>query len=221
MPGDSSPLDDWAQSAGAVCCRVDACPYEPESILSANEHRQWLAMRAVEKRRREWLLGRYAAKEAVQRLLDVRLTPQSIEIVPDSNGRPQVRGTGATTAAAVSIAHSHGVAAALAALGPAAVGIDLENLGHPRETYESVAFSADERAWIDGLPEDLRDEWALRWWCSKEAVGKAMGRGLRDGPRVFGIRGADTTTGIVLVGSLAVQTAREADFVFAGVIHHD
>ena len=221
MPGDSSPLDHWARSAGAVCCKVWQAVPPAIRILSANEHRQWLALRAVEKRRSEWLLGRYAAKEAVRRLLDVRLTPQSIEIVPDSNGRPQVSGTG-VPATAVSIAHSNGVAVALAAPGSSLlVGIDLENLNHPCETYESVAFNQDERSWIDGLPEDLRDEWALRLWCAKEAAGKALGRGLRDGLRPFTIREAKTTTEVVLAGPFAVQTARDADFVFAGVIHHD
>ena len=56
-------------------------------------------MRAVEKRRHEWLLGRWAAKEAVQSLLerelDLRLPSTEIEIVPDPYGRPQVEYCGA------------------------------------------------------------------------------------------------------------------------------
>ena len=56
-------------------------------------------MRAVEKRRHEWLLGRCAAKQAVgsllERDLDLHLPPNEIEIVPDPYGRPLVEYCGA------------------------------------------------------------------------------------------------------------------------------
>ena len=38
---------------------------------------------------------------------------------------------------------------------------------------------------LTALPPDLRQEWALRMWCAKEAVGKALGRGLSAGLLAF------------------------------------
>lgn len=245
-PGPLGPLPEFAR---AVCCRVDAFPCEPgllaDLILSPGEREQWLAMRAVEKRRHEWLLGRYAAKDAVRRLLekhlDLELTPGEIEIVPDPYGRPQVRAaiSSGPLEPALSIAHSfahgRGTAVALAALDPGVlVGIDLESLDHRRQNYEAIAFSPDERSLLAGLPGDLHEEWALRMWCAKEAVGKALGRGLSAGLLAFHITRADPATGTLdlelrdgalqhfprLRGKpLTVYTSRESNFVFSAIIY--
>jgi phosphopantetheine--protein transferase-like protein len=219
-----------------VCCRLDGFICEPDrladEILSAGERTHWLSMRAVEKRRREWLLGRYAAKEAVrlliQRRMDARLSPAEIEIVPDGYGCPQVSlsGAGPWPAAAsqaacspsISIAHCGGTAVALAAF-KANVGVDLESLNRRPEAFESIAFSADERKLLAALPAD----WALRMWCAKEAVGKALGRGLSAGLQAFRITRAHASTGCIEVEqggkSFAVYTARESNFVFSAMIY--
>jgi phosphopantetheinyl transferase/acyl carrier protein len=244
MVYDSSVIE--AQLPESVCCRLDAFPCEPDMladrILSAREREHWKSMRAVEKRRREWLLGRCAAKEAVRSLLernlDLHLSPVEIEIVPDPYGRPLVSyrsqcGPGPS----LSIAHSEGTAVALAALDPETrVGIDLEALRHRREDYEAIAFSADERGLLATLPRELRQEWALRMWCAKEAVGKALGRGLSAGLLAFHITGIATAGGTVEIElrdgalsqcpqlrgkSLNVYTAREADFVFSAIIYQN
>jgi len=204
-------------------------------------------MPGVEKRRHEWLFGRCVAKEAVRSLLeknlDLRLSPTEIEIVPDPYGRPQVtycpvgqaHSLRGAPGPALSIAHSDGTAVALAVLDPQAqVGIDLESLTHRREDFEAIAFSPDERRLLAALPPDLRQEWALRMWCAKEAVGKALGRGLSAGLLAFHITRAGTASGIVEVDlrngaldhfpqlqgkSLIVYTARESDFVFSSIIY--
>jgi len=199
-------------------------------------------MRGVEKRRHEWLLGRAAAKEAVRSLLkDLHLQPKEIEIIPDPYGRPQVKYCGAgsqpaaASQAAISIAHSHGTALALAVLDPdALVGVDLEGLAHRREDFEAIAFSPDERSLLAALPADLRQEWALRMWCAKEAVGKALGRGLSAGLLAFHITRAVPASGAVEIElrdgallqcpelqgkSLNVYTERESNFVFSSIIY--
>ena len=99
---------------------------------------------------------------------------------------------------AISIAHSHGTAVALAVRDPQAlVGIDLESLTHRRQDFETIAFSPDERGLLEALPADVRREWALRMWCAKEAVGKALGRGLSAGLLAFHITRAVAASGIV------------------------
>ena len=226
---------------------MDTFPHAPDvladMILTPAERAHWTAMRAVEKRRHEWLLGRYAAKEAVrlvlEKNLDVRLSPDQIEIVTDPYGCPQVeygQQAGHLLKPVLSIAHSQGTAVALAVLDPGArVGIDLESLAHRCEDFETVAFSPDERGLLAALPADLRSEWALRMWCAKEAVGKALGRGLSAGLLAFHIARVDLSTGAVEIElrasaldqcpqlrgkSLEVQTNRESCFVSSTFIYH-
>jgi len=224
-----SPLSAWAESAGAVCCRMNGFPCDPnllaDQILSPGEKTDWLSMRAVEKRRREWLLGRYVAKEAVRELMEkrlgLRLAPAEIEIAPDGYGCPQVKikpdGQSAKPPQ-VSIAHSDGTAMALAAF-DADVGIDLEKLDRQAEDFESIAFSADERKLLAALPA----EWALRMWCAKETVGKALGRGLSAGLLAFRVSSVEASTGFIEVEfdgkSFSVYTARESTFVFSAMIY--
>jgi len=242
------------QAPESVCVRMDAFPCEPnvlaDLILSPREREHWRSMRGVEKRRREWLLGRYVAKEAVRPLLeknlDLHLSPEEIEIMPDPYGRPLVKYCGSGPdplvcagppgrASSLSIAHSHGTAVALAVLDPETrVGIDLESLSHRREDFEAIAFSPDERSLLAALPGDLHQEWALRMWCAKEAVGKALGRGLSAGLLAFHITRVETAKGLIEVEprdgalepcpqlrgkSLNVYTARESNFVFAATIY--
>lgn len=227
----------------AVCVRVDGLTGEPEAlaerILSPTEHRQWTSMHAVEKRRREWLLGRWVSKQAAQSLLGRDAAPPpalaKIEIVPDPYGRPTVSLPPQFRPPALSIAHSQGTAVALAVLDPdTLVGVDLESLSHRRQDYESVAFDPQERALLTALSPDLRQQWALRMWCAKEAVGKALGHGLSDGLMAFHVTRAVTHTGVVEVElrgaalvrlpqfagrSFTVYTAMESDFVFSAMIY--
>jgi phosphopantetheinyl transferase len=242
----NAPLAAWPPSEALVCRRLDALPCEPDIlaglVLSRPERDYWISMRAVEKRRHEWLLGRCVAKDTVRLLLEkplgARLAYANIEIVPDPYGRPRAEGAWTArlpTQPVISIAHSQGTAVTLATLHPGQlVGIDLESLNHRREDFEVIAFSPDERNLLDALPGDLRQEWALRMWCAKEALGKALGRGLSAGLLAFHIIGAEPSSGMMCLelqaGALGhfpqlrgqylnVYTARESDFVFAAVIY--
>jgi 3-oxoacyl-(acyl-carrier-protein) synthase/phosphopantetheinyl transferase len=238
-----------------VCCRLDGFSREFFEaaqgiwlkelaclVLSRRERQEWTAMRAVDKRRREWLLGRCVAKDAVRLLIErhlgLQLSPADIEIVPDPYGCPRAGGAWTrrlNIQPVISISHSHGTAVALAALDAGQlVGIDLENLCHHRENFESIAFSPEERRLLDSIREDLRDEWALRLWCAKESVAKALGRGLAAGMHAYHVTNAEIDTGIVQVelrdGALdhfpqlrgkpmIAYTAREVDFVFSTIIY--
>jgi len=229
-----------------VCCRLDALPLEPDLLahllLSPGEWEFWRQMRAVDKRRREWLLGRSVAKDAVRRLVEkqagVQLAPADVEIRPDPYGRPEAVGSWTARLGiqpAISISHSHGTAVALAALCPGQLlGIDLESLAQRREDFEAIAFSPDERRMLAAIPRESRQEWALRMWCGKEAVAKALGRGFSIGIQAFHIIGAETGSGILQLElrdqalehfprlrgiSIKAYTAREKDFVFSTTIY--
>jgi|HubBroStandDraft_4_1064222.scaffolds.fasta_scaffold71840_2 phosphopantetheinyl transferase len=229
-----------------VCCRLDALPLEPSLLaglmLSPGEADFWRSMRAVDKRRHEWLLGRSVAKDAVRLLLEkhlgVQLAPAEVEILPDPYGRPRAMGPWTARLGiqpAISISHSHGTAVALAVLHPGQlVGIDLENLAQRRESFEAIAFRLDERRMLAALPWESRQEWALRMWCAKEGVAKALGRGFSIGIQAFHILSAQTGSGIVQLElcdqalalfprlrgiSIMAYTGREKDYVFSTTIY--
>lgn len=117
------------------------------------------------------------------------------------------------------------------------VGIDLENLARRREDFEAIAFSPDERQTLAAMPWESRQEWALRMWCAKEAVAKALGRGFSAGIQAFhivGIISMGAGSGMVQLElrdqalehfprfrsiPITAYTGREKDYVFSTTIY--
>ncbi len=152
--------------------------------LSQEERRIWMDLAGPDKRRFEWLLARIAGKEAVRHLLKenygLEVWLADIEIYADEWGRPLVRGEWLdrmAVAPVLSLTHSNGIAAALAAVDGAASawGIDIESLHRPGKGFPDLAFAPEERLMLPS-PDALEfEDWCLRFWCAKEAVGKALG----------------------------------------------
>ena len=106
-----------------------------------------------------------------------------IEIYPDPQGKPLVRGEwqdqiGSTPT--LSLTHSHGIAVGLAADGAAglSVGIDIELMHRPGKGFPDLAFAPEEQHLLPPSETPEFAAWCLRFWCAKEAVAKALGRGL-------------------------------------------
>lgn len=97
----------------------------------------------------------------------------------DSQGRPRLEGC--VDPPHVSISHHREyLATALTRLGP--IGVDIETLRDvPAIDLAERWFDGDESAWLRGLPDDRRSLAFLQLWTRKEAVGKALGLGLRGG----------------------------------------
>jgi phosphopantetheinyl transferase len=152
------------------------------SSLAPEERDAWEALRSP-RRRREWLMGRLAAKDAVRRHLEsagggVGIGREAIAILADAWGRPHVAGP----PIAIAIAHTRGVAAAVAGATRDGLGLDIERLDRRRGDYERAAFSDEERRRLEAGPAQERAARALRLFCAKEAVAKAIGRGLMGSP---------------------------------------
>ncbi len=98
----------------------------------------------------------------------------------DATGRPFVR-AGDAAGLPVSVSHAGGtVVVAARRAGP--VGVDVE----ARRELPAVAlarrwYAPEEAVWLADRPADRRAEAFLLLWTAKEAVGKVLGRGLRDG----------------------------------------
>ena len=196
-------LDDFAENLftdhGNLWLKVLA-----HLILSRREREMWQQLRTPVLRRLEWLLGRVATKENVRQFLSEKqhlmLCLADIEIIPDEKGRPLVTGAWidqVPSPPTVSIAHSDGTAVSAVMADKAGVGVDIERADRENFDLESLAFNPEEQALLSGLPEEKRAEWALRFWCAKEAAAKALGRGLDRGPLALTIQTMALQTGIV------------------------
>jgi phosphopantetheine--protein transferase-like protein len=132
----------------------------------------------------------------------------------------------------ISIAHSDGLAVAVAGYcsEDQRLGIDIERIRPRRESFQRIAFNDYELTLLASLADSARDEWVTRLWCAKEALAKALGKGLVEGPRSLTALRVDVPTENVelvlgkglardfpgLAGiPLVVHTAREEDVVVA------
>jgi acyl transferase domain-containing protein/phosphopantetheinyl transferase len=240
-------------SNGSVihCCRTDKietkfwnsedgiwCSVLAFIILSASERLVWLGLGGPEHRKTEWLLGRLAAKEAVCQFLrdqhDIELWPADIEIGTDEHGKPVVSGDWVNADCAaplISISHSNGMAAAVAAsANKSGVGFDIEYRRVLSQDLAQGMMQTQEKALFDEIDDEDLDSWKLRLWCAKEALGKALGRGLMGAPKNLVAQRLDLQNGtvyLVLTGShlkifpelaaviLPVHTLQEGDFIAA------
>ena len=162
-----------------------------DSFLSSSESAYLQTLRS-EKRKGDWLGGRFALKTLLAResgLLPVCSLPaarpdgapemsaaavnvlKQIDIVKLPSGAPQVFVGAVPDARSVSITHSHGWAAAAVSAPHTFLGIDLEKTEPRSRAWAEEFFDPCERG--DGSPAHL-----TKVWTQKEAVVKLLGRGL-------------------------------------------
>ncbi|WP_141698416.1 4'-phosphopantetheinyl transferase superfamily protein, partial [Streptomyces lushanensis] len=166
------------------------------NILGGAERARYEALPPV--RRRRWLLGRIAAKDAVRGVLwqegAGEIYPAEIAVDNDGTGRPLVRGVHGREVGelTVSIAHCRETGVAIARRGPC--GIDVEEIAErPRSTVETACGPA-ELALLDSLVAGSARGaafWFTRFWTAKEAVAKARGTGLGGRPAEFRVVAAE------------------------------
>lgn len=134
--------------------------------LSPEERVAYLAKRN-EKRKREWLAGRMAAKSALARLLDVK-NEQRLVVLNGKNRAPFVLSFPDVT---VSISHSKDYAVAVAAR--YRIGIDLEHIEKRPPALLKYFFGEQEQ---NALPRDGEEKEKLvsLFWTRKEAASKVV-----------------------------------------------
>ncbi|MBX7165578.1 MAG: polyketide synthase dehydratase domain-containing protein [Pirellulales bacterium] len=150
-----------------------------------------------------WLAGRIAAKDAVRLFAGAPICMADVAITANGDGKPHAHLPGDLAAPAVSIAHKEFKAVALAAPAQlAAVGIDIEALIAMDPGLVADAFTPEELALLAAAAtasQEPVDNWYLSAWSAKEALGKALGRGVLGGPRAVEVRQACATTGRFLL----------------------
>jgi len=159
-------------------------------------------------RRREFILGRIAAKEAVRQLIwkvsGINLLPADIIVGSFENGQPFVHGECFNAVGfipLISIAHKDGTVLAVAQH-PAisrGIGVDLEIVAAKEPGFETLALTEIEQKALAKVTSgtkalnDLRDLALTSFWAAKEACAKALGIGLRNNPKSIEIVFADHT----------------------------
>jgi len=151
-------------------------------FLSASELKTYAGLR-FPKRRHEWLLGRWTAKQLLQRSMATyrSLPMHTISVRADPDGAPylDVEGEGRLP---MSLSISHRAERAFCALSPAAspsIGVDIEQVESRAAALVSDFFTASEAARVWACPEPTRDTLVTVIWSAKEAVLKALREGLR------------------------------------------
>lgn len=196
--------DELCTQSGGICLRIMS-----QVLLGEAERDEWRALQGSLRRRREWLFGRAAIKEAVRHWIWQQtgelLYLTDIEVCHDAQGAPYVQGEWSgvlVEAPQVSVSHSGESCIAAVAAPDRTVGVDFEELARQRQP-ELVAgsFTADEQALLAGLQGAAYTERVLRLWCAKEASAKCLGTGLQGRPEAFRIVEADAECEKLLVQS--------------------
>jgi 4'-phosphopantetheinyl transferase len=136
------------------------------------------------RRQQSFLLGRYAAKLALQRLLKVT-DPKAIEIGRGVFEQPLISYLSAR-AAEVTISHCDEIAVALAFPSGHPMGVDIEQIDSDRLPTIQSQMSPVECAWARSAGAD---ELALSTliWTAKEALSKALTCGLMSPMEIFNL----------------------------------
>ncbi|MCZ7456323.1 type I polyketide synthase [Streptomyces sp. WMMC940] len=158
--------------------------------------------------RRQWLLGRIAAKDAVRQWLWQRgegpVFPAELRVDNDARGRPRVTGTHGRTLPPLAVSLAHRAEAAVAIVRPCppvpgggavtGPGIDIEEIAEPSGATLSAALAPAERELLAARSTGAGAAagasgalWFTRFWAAKEAAAKAEGTGFGGRPKDFAV----------------------------------
>ncbi len=172
-----------------------------EHILAPPELERYLGMRN-EKRRGDWLLGRWAAKQLLMWHLGrggLDLSPEAIMVLSDADGAPRAVPWGAALALPqigaalealpISISHSEGRALCALAAEPQStiyklqstisLGADIEQIRSRGAAFAEAYDTGQELALLAGAPPAIYDTLSTVIWSAKEATLKLTRHGLR------------------------------------------
>lgn len=200
-------------------------------FLSQREQAIYVALR-FPKRRADWLLGRWAAKQLVHALPIGQALPWSaIEVLPSLHSPPRLHLAGKPAdEISFSLSHAHGRAlCALSERPGLRLGADLERIEDRPAAFLADYFTPFEQQQVLSAPLERRAFLTTLLWSLKEAVLKALGVGLRlDTRRVEialqgGEEGEWQSAGVRALpqptGRWWTAWRREGDFVLALAVH--
>ena len=177
---------------------LDYFSHDQPDVLSVGELEKYVTLR-FPKRRQEWLLGRMTAKYLLQqsRADSKGLKPAEIEVRNNAEGAPNyILPYGFEKPGCLSISHRDTLAyCALVSKPVLRVGADLERVEPRSMAFVEAFFTAQEVMRVRACPPEFRDRLVTLIWSAKEALLKALGRGLRIDTRRVEILKEEQLTG--------------------------
>lgn len=154
--------------------RYDADQAEAwRSLLSEEEQTRYEGF-PVEKRKREFLLGRVALRTLLRDQLSE--PPGSFRVCVTDEGALELPDH------SLHVSLTHAEDRAVAAVSERRVGVDLERIAERDSEVERFLLHPDEQSLLDTLPMN-RDAAFILCWTLKEATLKAMGTGMLRSPK--------------------------------------
>ncbi|MCK5880721.1 MAG: polyketide synthase dehydratase domain-containing protein, partial [Sinobacterium sp.] len=173
------------------------------------------------RRRRNWLNGRIAAKDACKHFLWQQkdqvfsVYPKEICVLNDEHGAPHLSNNVSEILQqnlCVSIAHKDRYAIARVSDKP--IGVDIESIEVRSEEFVQLSFSSKEQTILESLLKDVqRDEVLTRCWSAKECVAKQGGKGLEGSPKKFSVTAIDNEK--IQINEQWVQTQKYDNYIIA------
>lgn len=156
--------------------------------LTAGELAHWDSLR-TEKRRGDWLMGRYAAKRLITGVVEAiegrRLSLNQISILPHPDGWPIVTLPDGSPPLSLSISHVHSRAFCAVMVGEQQLlGADVEAITPRSPAFVDDYFTALEREFLAATPPAQNAALVNAIWSGKEAALKAIRRGLAEDTRI-------------------------------------
>lgn len=150
----------------------------PAGLLSAEEAARFAEL-AVDKRRHDWLLGRWTAKNLLQTVVGWQVgAPPPLDELPIANDPDGVPFAPGYPGYSLSISHSHEMAfCAVVERAAWPIGADIERIEARVPVFVDDYFTGDEKAWMDAFPQ-FHKLLVTAIWSAKEAALKALRLGL-------------------------------------------
>jgi 4'-phosphopantetheinyl transferase len=134
------------------------------------------------KRRADWRLGRWTAKQALSVCLNVAAQPQifrKMDIRPAPSGAPEAFFADEPAAVSISLSHRDGIAACAVTSSGVQIGCDLEMVEPRSDAFVADYFTVEEQALAARASAPDRPRVLALLWSAKESVLKALHEGLR------------------------------------------
>ena len=163
-----------------LCCTTQQRQQLPEGLdwLTAGERERLEGFR-FDKRRRDWLLGRWAAKIALLGISGLaRRDIRRFEIDSAPDGAPMPRLDGRPYPAGLSLSHSQDRAFSAASREVMTLGCDIELIEPRSAVFVDTYFTESERADVEEAGPSHRDSVVTKIWSAKESTLKALRTGL-------------------------------------------
>ena len=151
----------------------------PLELLTPAELRYFEQLKA-EKRRHDWLLGRWTGKRLMQAMIGKGIPLNAIEILPAEDGAPMVRVQASLSRGpwTLSISHSHDCGFCGGVEGRVPLGVEIERVEARTEGFVRDYFVGEEIALVEAVPRASREGVVTAIWSAKESALKAIRLGL-------------------------------------------